>query len=283
MIDGRPLSDADWLGVYRELQPVIDELELTFFEATTLMAFEIFRREKVAWAVFETGLGGRLDATNIVVPRVAVISRIAMDHCEYLGPDLPSVAREKLGIVKKKAPLVMAEPAEEGVRAMAEARCREMETVCIFAGLSAATNVIGDAGGTAFEWEGRPYRVNLRGDYQPGNAVVALQALKTAGFSDNERIAAGLERAKLPGRFQVESIRGKTVVFDVGHNPDAAAAFSGAMKKRFSGKSVCLVTGIMKDKDRAGILVNYCRMADRIILTRPATDRAAAPEELKEK
>jgi len=92
MINGRPIGEALWLAVYEDLRPTIDEQELTFFEATTLMAFELFLREKVEWAVFETGLGGRLDATNVVVPRVSVISRLALDHKEYLGNDLVSVA-----------------------------------------------------------------------------------------------------------------------------------------------------------------------------------------------
>jgi dihydrofolate synthase / folylpolyglutamate synthase len=283
MINGRPITDAVWLNVYHELQPIIDKLELTFFEATTLMAFEIFKREKVEWAVFETGLGGRLDATNIVVPRVAVISHIAMDHMEYLGTDLVSIAGEKLGIVKKRIPLVMAQPADGAIRALAEARCREMETVCLFADESKAQHPLIDTEGAGFAWEGHPYRVNLRGAYQLGNAVVALQAIKAAGFNDYERIAAGLEAAVLPGRFQVESIRERTVVFDVGHNPDAAGAFCIALKKRFYESSVCFVTGIMKDKDIAGILDHYARIADRIILAQPVTDRAAKPEELEQK
>jgi dihydrofolate synthase/folylpolyglutamate synthase len=281
MINGRPIVEGMWLGIYHELRPIIDDLGLTFFEATTLMAFEIFKREKVEWAVFETGLGGRLDATNIVVPKVSVISSIAMDHMEYLGPDLVSIAGEKLGIVKKHVPLIMAEPVKKTVRALAEARCREMDSACTFVGTGSAKQSRVDGDGTSFEWDGRPYRVNLKGTYQLGNAVVALQALKTAGFIDYRPVAAGLKAAKVPGRFQIESIRGRTVIFDVGHNPGAAQAFSGALQERFSGKTVCLVTGIMKDKDLAGILHHYGRVADRLILTRPATERAAGLEDLE--
>ena len=281
MINGRPAGAARWLGVYHDLRPIVDEMGLTFFEAATLMAFELFKREKVEWAIFETGLGGRLDATNVVVPRVAVISHIAMDHMEYLGHDLVSVAGEKLGIVKKHIPLVMAEPAEGAVRALAEKRCREMGAVCTFAGAREAARQAVDGEGVGFRWEGRSYRVGLQGEYQMENALVALHALKAAGFTGSECIAAGLARARLPGRFQVVPLRGRTVVFDVGHNPDAAEAFCKALQERFNGKKICFVTGIMKDKDIAGILGHYCIIAERFIFTQPATDRAAKPEELK--
>jgi dihydrofolate synthase/folylpolyglutamate synthase len=283
MINGRPIDSALWVEVYGDIRSIIDEMELTFFEATTLMAFELFRREKVAWAGYETGLGGRLDATNLVVPRVSIITHIAMDHMDYLGDNLASIAGEKLGIVKKRVPLVMAEPEEPAVRTLAEKRCREMETTCTFASQRSAQDVVVDDDGVGFRWKGRPFRADLRGAYQLINALTALEALSIAGFTDQTNIAIGIERATLPGRFQVQSIRGRTVVFDVGHNPDAAQAFCNALQKRFPRESVCVVTGVMKDKDISGILAQYGRIADRIILSRPSTDRAASMEDLEQK
>ena len=281
MVNGRPVAESVWLPVYRDLQPVIEEFGFTFFEATALMAFEIFKREKVEWVVFETGLGGRLDATNVVVPRVSVITRVAMDHMEYLGHDLASIAGEKLGIAKKNVPLVFAAPEGSAVRALADARCGEIGTSCEFVSGEEAEACAFGPDGAAFRWEGGAYRINLRGDFQIVNALTALHALKAAGFTDAPRVAEGLREARLPGRFQVETVRGRTVVFDVGHNPNAAEAFCNSLQSRFRGKSLSLVLGVMKDKDIAGMMAQYARVAHRLILSAPATERAARPDVLR--
>jgi dihydrofolate synthase / folylpolyglutamate synthase len=283
MISGRPVEESVWLEAYGALQPVIERFRLTFFEASALMAFEIFKREKVAWAVFETGLGGRLDATNVVVPAVTVISRIAIDHCEYLGNDLASICSEKLGIVKKKVPLVMADPEDEALRALALRRCAELETSCFFVNTAMAAAGAADSRGSSFEFDGKEYRISLLGEFQTGNALLALSALKAAGVSAGNAAAIekGLAEAWLPGRFQALFVRGRVTVFDVGHNPDAAGAFCRSFRKQFMTQSVCLVLGIMKDKDIAGMLVSYAAVARRIICTAPATERAASPETIK--
>jgi len=177
----------------------------------------------------------------------------------------------------------MAKPGLPEIRAFAEARCRELGTTCIFADTAEADQVSTDAAGVGFRWKGKPWRINLRGAYQLENAVLGLSALEVAGFTDHSCMGIGLKNAVLPGRFQVESLRSRTVVFDVGHNPDAAESFGGALQQKFSGKKICMVTGIMKDKDIAGILAAYGKFADRLILTRPggSAGRAAVPEELE--
>jgi dihydrofolate synthase/folylpolyglutamate synthase len=281
MVNGRPIAEATWCAVYRDLQPIIEEFGFTFFEATTLMAFELFKREKVEWVVFETGLGGRLDATNVIVPRVSVITPIAMDHMEYLGNSILSIAAEKLGIVKKGVPLVMARPADEGVCALAVARCRERGSACTLVSAEEADACAFDDAGAAFRRRGENYRINLRGDFQIVNALTALHALKAAGFGDHRLIAEGLRCARLPGRFQVETIRSRTVVFDVGHNPNAAEAFCASLQSRFKGKSISFVLGIMKDKDSSGMIAQYANAAQRLIFTAPETERAATPEVLR--
>ena len=283
MINGRPIDENVWLEVYRDQQSVIDEFRLTFFEATTLMAFEIFRRRKVAWAVFETGLGGRLDATNVVVPRVAVISRIAMDHMAYLGGDLASIAAEKIGIVKPGIPLVMAEPESSEIRGLAIDKCKKTGTSCRFVARADAEDCVTDATGSSFTYGNMNIRINLRGEYQVVNALLAVNALAEAGINDGGAMARGFGRAWLPGRFQAMTIRNRTVVFDVGHNPDAVNALCGELQREFSGKSICFVVGVMKDKDSAAMVPRYAAVARRVIFTAPATERAARPEELRNK
>jgi dihydrofolate synthase / folylpolyglutamate synthase len=283
MINGIPVDEPLWLRVYRDLQAKIDRFRLTFFEASTLIAFEIFKREKVGWAVFETGLGGRFDATNVVVPAVSVITRVAMDHMEYLGNDCASIAGEKLGIAKRGVPLIMFEPEDAGIKTLAVKHCEKTGAPCRFVNKSGETGCIADADGASFRFDGNNYRINLPGEFQVDNALLALAALKAAGLSGENpgAIAEGLSHAWLPGRFQTTEVRGRPVVFDVGHNPDAARAFCLSLRERFKTQSICLILGIMKDKDIAGMMAHYVTVAWRIICTAPATDRAAAPETIK--
>lgn len=281
LIDGIPMGEAVWLDVYSDLQSAIEKFRLTFFEASTLMAFEIFRRRKVQWAVFETGLGGRLDATNVVVPAVSVISRIAMDHMDYLGTDLASIASEKLGIVKPGIPLIMAKSENRAINALAAKRCEETGTSCRFVDKTDCADCRIDSEGASFIWKNNRYRVPLRGEYQVVNALLALNALDVAGIKKQQAIALGLEKTWLPGRFQAMTIRNRGVIFDVGHNPDAARAFCRSLGRISKGKSICFVLGIMKDKDIAGIMAHYSAVASRFVCTAPATERAAAPEVLQ--
>jgi dihydrofolate synthase / folylpolyglutamate synthase len=283
ILNGKPVASNAWVEVYKDLEKVIEERELTFFEAATLIAMELFKREKVDWAVFETGLGGRLDATNILRPKVAVITKLAMDHMQYLGNDLESVAREKLGIVKRGVPLVMAEPQEPSVRKLALGWCLQNASRCQFVSATSALEAGTNAAGSWFTYHKQKFEVPLAGDYQILNALVAIKTLVTAGFNNFETIARGIGSTHLPGRFQTAEVRGETVVFDVGHNPNAAQSFVETLSAVFPEKSVCIVTGIMKDKDAAGIFEQYCKKASRIVLTRPNIDRSSETGELRMK
>jgi dihydrofolate synthase / folylpolyglutamate synthase len=280
MVDGRPVPGETWVSVYDDIAGIVEKLGLTFFEAVTLIAFELFKREKVEWAVIETGLGGRLDATNIVEPRVAAITSLGLDHMQYLGGDLPSIAREKLGIVKRDVPLVIARPGRPDIREMAERRCAQMNAPCYAVSAADAAHPAAQEDETCFIMDGRRFTTPLLGGYQIQNAMVAIKTVQCAGFNDAAKTAEGISRTSLPGRFQIIPHEGRVVVFDVGHNPAAAEAFSTALKRRFDGLSVCMVAGIMKDKDVAGVLRQFCASAGRLILTRPAIERAADCETL---
>jgi dihydrofolate synthase/folylpolyglutamate synthase len=283
IINGAPVSGEKWVGVYRDLEQIINELGLTFFEAATLIAFELFKRENVEWAIFETGLGGRLDATNILRPSVSVITKIAMDHMDFLGNDLAAIAGEKIRIVKQGVPLVMAEPLEPGIRKLALAWCLQNGSRCQFVSESMAQEAATSGCGPAFTWHDQKFKLPLAGRYQIQNALAAIRALNIAGFNDLAIIAEGVHSTVLPGRFQVLQMRGKTIVFDVGHNPDAAQSFVETLASVLPDAAPCLVTGIMKDKDAAGIFEHYCKKASRIILTRPDVERSADTGELRSK
>lgn len=275
IINGRPVTSLTWMDVYRTVAPTIEKLNLTFFEAVTIIAFELFKREKVEWAVIETGMGGRLDSTNIILPKAASITTIAMDHMHYLGNDLVSIAGEKLGIVKKRVPLVMALPPQREIAELAQAKCKALNAPCFFVSDADAVRVSGPEDKNVFNYKNRKFSTSLQGDYQKQNCLVALETMEVLGFTDPQKAARGIEKTFLPGRFQVAFIQGRTVVFDVGHNPNAAQQLVKTLKSRFGAQSICIVAGIMKDKDIPAILKHYCECACRLVLTQPATDRAA--------
>jgi dihydrofolate synthase/folylpolyglutamate synthase len=281
LINGLPVESRAWVDVYGALQPMIEELHLTFFEAAALMAFELFKRERVEWAVYETGLGGRLDATNVVIPRVSIITSIDIDHQELLGNDLLSIAGEKLGIVKHRTPLVMAFPRDAGVRDSALIYALRNETTVNFVDEREAVDpTFTGHDGISFLWHGQRFAAGTNGDYQAQNALLALNGLIAAGFMDLTAMGKGLGNARLPGRFQIVEARGKTVVFDVGHNAQAVSRFCNAFAGKFERERVCCVIGIMKDKDIAGMMPHFAPISAHMILTAPAIDRAASPETL---
>lgn len=278
-IDGKIIDESQWLEIYYDLKQVADELNLTFFETTTLMAFELFKRNKVQWAVFETGLGGRLDATNIIKPEISVITRIALDHMDLLGKDLESIAREKAGIIKPGIPAVVASSCDLQVRNVLRQTCTIMNAPCYEVSFSDASDICETASGTSFCRKGKRYLLTMPGRYQVINALLALEAMERISLL-NDTTSAGLSKAFFPGRFQQISFGQKRFILDVGHNPDAAGVLVDNLKKQFKKESVCIVTGIMKDKDYPGILKKYSEIADTIILSRPDVERASFPEEL---
>lgn len=283
IIDGVPVSENDWLSVYLDQKKVIDDLNLTFFEAATLIAFELFRRKKVDWAVFETGLGGRLDATNIIIPEVSVITGIAVDHTQYLGNTLVSIATEKLGIVKDGSPLVFAENNDKEVMELARKTCAQKESLIQIVSRTEATEIEDNESGVQFTWQKKKISLPLHGFHQVSNAMCAIKALELAGINNSEMILKGLASAFVPARFQIVKHEGRIIILDVGHNPDGASVVADTILRKFRGKTVCIVTGIMKDKDMSGILAQYSKIANHILLARPQIARAAKPEELLEK
>ncbi len=284
IINGRPVETQAWVDVYKSISPVIEELSLTFFEATALLAFELFSREKIDFAVFETGMGGRLDATNIITPVAAAITSISVDHREFLGNDVAAISNEKLGIVKRQVPCIMAFPESEDVRENAESVCRARDSALTFARVE--TEVLGiqeNAHGMGFTYKNQAFAIPLFGLHQVHNALLAIKTLEAAGFTDLNALAEGMAKTFLPGRFQAAGILGKTVVFDVGHNPDAAAIFTNALSRRFPTDRICIVAGIMKDKDCDGMFLQYCRRADTLLLTQPKTERSAPALQLQKR
>ncbi|MBD3346195.1 MAG: hypothetical protein GF401_14150 [Chitinivibrionales bacterium] len=282
LINGKPVPPESWLDIYRGIEDCIEELDLTFFEVTTLIAFELFRRENVDWAIYEVGMGGRLDATNIIKPRISAITHIDLDHEAFLGTDLVSIAAEKLGIVKPETPVVMLDSGNSDVIRVAQKRCRENLAPLTLISPSSAHAVTDSNTSTLFVYKCQPYSIQLKGKHQVSNAMLALETAHLLGFSENVIIAEALKNVFMPARFQIVKYKGKTLVFDAAHNPGAIHALVSTLKSKFENRGICIVAGILSDKNFVAMITALCTIAVQLILTSPHTDRGAGIAALKE-
>ena len=282
-IDGRPISEREAAQRIEDLRTDDRLPALSFFEYTTLLAFEAFRDAACEIVVLEVGLGGRLDSTNIVMPETSVITNISFEHERILGDTLAKIAREKAGVLKPGVPCIVGSRSKSARRAIsAKARTvgaplrfidRDFESCWDGKTLSAR---VGDR-----QWTG--LRLGLRGRYQADNAACALATLielGTKGFEVSDQdIRAGLRLAKWPGR--LEWHRGQpTFLFDAAHNASGCKTLAHYLDDLdFTGK-VVLLFGAMRDKDHRQMLAAFDGRVDRRIYAAPSIYRSERPERL---
>jgi dihydrofolate synthase/folylpolyglutamate synthase len=294
VIDGREVTAAGLREAVGRVQATVDglltagvfDVPPTFFECTTAAAFELFRRAGVTLAVLEVGLGGRLDATNVVMPIAAAITSIALDHQAQLGPTLESIAREKAGVIKPGIPVVCGPVPREAEAEIARA-CRQQGARLVLTRDAAAVDVVVDDPTTVNIHTPRralhAVRLALQGRHQADNAAVAvalLDQLDALGLAvADEAVRAGLADAAWPGRLERFSLGGVDVLIDAAHNPAGAAALAAHLQ-RIGWTGVTLLVGAMRDKDAAGLLEPLAGLASAIICTAPATPRALPADEL---
>ena len=264
-VDGKPVDDAT-------LERAADKVfhadsdtnsQLTFFEALTAVAFIAFSEAKCDYAVFETGLGGRLDATNICVPEICVITKIGLDHCDWLGDTVEKIAAEKAGIIKKGVPIVLGKNDPE-VIAVVKTRASEVGAPFFYAPDMADESEIPDG-------------FSLEGAFNRENAVTAIAALKVLKKGSRD----GLSNVVWPGRFQ----RVGRFIIDGAHNPPAARALAAALRKYapFAGSVPTLIAGFCGDKDVDETLRILAPLVGKGIAVRTNNPRSLAPEELAQK
>lgn len=258
----------------------------TFFEASTALAFLAFARKRVDYAVVEVGLGGRFDATNVLVPNVSVITNISLEHQEYLGNTLGEIAFEKAGIIKERGRVVTAAEAFEAL-AVIERVARERSALLFKVQEPFRCEVKrSDLEGQVFDLLGgeREYRdlmIRLLGRHQIVNAATAMAAvllLQDSRISE-EVIVRGLHDAKWPGRLQIVE-REPFVILDGAHNPAGASTVAAFIQGCLPSRRIVLVFGVLKDKDWEGMLALLGPLASMVILTKPESDRAADPRDL---
>ncbi len=247
-------------------------LGATFFEVSTALAFADFAARGVEIAVVEVGLGGRLDATNVLRPLASGVTRIAVEHTEYLGPDRVSIAREKAGIAKPDTPFVTTEPdAEVAAVLLAEARRRGAvaerldPAECLGGIVAGPRGVQFDAVTPQRRYAG--LEIGLAGAYQAENVLLALRLAELLGPSwpvDEAAVRDGLRRARVPGRFDR---RGRWI-FDVAHNPDGVRALVAALRTAAPPRPLVAVVAVLRDKAWQEMLEVLGAVVDGLVLTR---------------
>jgi dihydrofolate synthase/folylpolyglutamate synthase len=295
--DGQPIAQADWARLTENIMPEVEAVneegtfgELTTFEILTAMAFLHFREIKADYQVIEVGLGGRLDATNVVRPEIGVMTSISYDHTDVLGDTLAKIAGEKSGIIKPGSVVISARQVPEAMEVI-ERVCREKEVRLVKAGADFTWKREDfTETGQNFHFKGlsNEYEITLPllGEYQLENAALAIataEVLVEKGVKISAgNIVTGLERVSCPGRLQV--IRHQPwLVVDEAHNAYSMQQLGVALREHFACDKITLILGFGNDKEVDGMVAEAARIADNIIVTASQHPKAVRPEELSER
>ncbi|KPJ66574.1 MAG: hypothetical protein AMJ45_03735 [Syntrophobacter sp. DG_60] len=276
-INGTPISKSDFADLVNEIRKK-NKKSLTYFEFLTLLAFIYFSYKEVEVAVIEVGMGGRWDATNLIFPKVTIISNVSLDHQTFLGNNLKSIALEKAGIIKPCIPLITASK-QPSVISIFRDICAIHKAPFYLLGKDIGYRYKkGSFDYLGFKKEIPNLKLNLVGRHQVLNAAVALGALEliSENFDIKEmHIERGLKTVFWPGRFEIIK-RDPLIILDGAHNPTAAYALKKTLMS-FRPSNPILVLGIMRDKDLDGIVRNIAPLANKVIVTAPDSNRAAQP------
>jgi len=303
-INDRFISEEAFSRHAGVIRGVLGEKQITYFEFATALALLWFVEEQVDVAILEVGMGGRLDATNVVTPLVSVITNVSMDHEQYLGNTLAAVAFEKAGVIKPGIPVVSGVDADDSLTVVEQA-CRERKAPLFLLGREFEAVRASEG---RWEYKGitpshslAGLQCRLKGGYQMGNAALALAALETISALlpvTEEAIRQGLLSVRWPGRLEyfcladgkevdcpAESVTCHTTslrryLLDGAHNPAGVESLRDSLAGEFVYDRLILVWGCMADKDVGATLMSIASLADRIIFTRPESERSATVEQL---
>jgi dihydrofolate synthase/folylpolyglutamate synthase len=293
VIDDREISDEEITLLVEKIKPVVDEIignnnTPTFFEIVTAMAFLFFSDSSVDFAVVEVGLGGRFDATNVVIPVVSVITNISLEHTARLGEDVKSIAFEKAGIIKDNVPVITAVKDDAKIVVEKTAKEKNAQVICI----------------DKNSWKRLSYTIqyqefliygilneytvktSMLGSYQGENialAVTAAEQLQMNGtyLTDND-IIDGISTAFNPGRMEIIA-ENPTVLLDGAHNPAGMKMLKKTLKEDFEYERLILIIGILEDKDIQRMLTTIIPVSDVVIVTKSKNARACEPTALKDR
>lgn len=272
---GRHITEEEVVSFIERWTPDAERLGATFFEVTTALAFDWFARQGAQVAVIETGLGGRLDATNVITPLVACVTSVSLDHTDLLGETIGQIAMEKAGIFKRGVPAIVGDRKGGVARELANlAGAMGAGPIVVVAKEYDTSDVRIGPNGTDFTIErgGRFFEVStpLLGEHQAWNSATAISMVRAAGPAYSvplDQCTAALRDVRLPGRVDR---RGK-FIFDVAHNPAGIAVLVSALARIGIERPLAAVVGVLSDKDWRGIVDRLAPAVDELILTAPPT------------
>jgi dihydrofolate synthase/folylpolyglutamate synthase len=293
-IDGEPISPDNFAAAYDQIAPYLemvdadDDVPLSFFEAMTGMAFAVFADTPVDVAVIEVGMGGRLDATNVVPAQVAVVTPVDLDHMAYLGDTIAAIAGEKAGIIKPGQTVIVAEQHPDATRVLAD-KVAEVGAVMAREGLE--FGVLGRrsaVGGQLLTLQGLHARYDevllpLYGRYQASNAACALAAVEAlvggSGPLDADLVRAAFAEVTTPGRLEVVRTA-PTILVDATHNPAGARVTAQTLQDSFAFRRLVGVVAVLADKDAAGMLETFEPLFDHVVVSQNGSGRAMPVDDL---
>ena len=287
-VNDSPITDDELASITDFCAPYTLSMEdrPTEFELVTAIAMEFFARRKCDIVVLETGMGGRLDSTNIIEkPLCSVITNIGLDHTRELGSTVEKIAAEKAGIIKKECPAVIYD-LPENVRDVLSARCREMSSSLTSADFGAISTISNSRYGQLFSYkEFKNLELSLLGSHQTKNAAVALETIKVLraqglDISDSA-VRSGLSETAWPARFEIVSEKPFFVV-DGGHNPQCAETVADNLKEYFPNMKKVILFGVLADKDYLGLASVLAPIADAFVTITPQSPRALSASALAE-
>lgn len=286
-INGEAVSAAEFADAFHRVHACVEhlieagtiDLHTTYFETVTAMALLLFAERRTDMVVLEVGLGGRLDATNVVHPELCVITPIDFDHEQYLGRSLEAIAGEKAGILKPRVPAVFSRQRPEAA-ALLDRRAAELGVPVSRVSECSITNLSMDARGSRFEIDSHQVHCPLGGEHQVENAAAALLALLRLGVRPAD-IEAGIAVTRWPGRLEHVS-ENPEIILDGAHNPAGARALAAYIERFYRSRRVRIIYGTMRDKSVAEIGGILFPLAQELIVTAPRQARALAPEAVVE-
>ncbi len=286
-INGIPISNEDLARICSIVKDFCEQMEdkPTEFEIITAIAFKYFKEQNCDLVILECGLGGRLDATNIIKsPLLSIITGIDFDHQNFLGNTIELIAKEKAGIIKEKCPILWCGENTEA-KEIIEKEAREKNCEFYINDAPISINKY-DFLGTEFSFkEYKNLNISLLGSYQPknaSNAISAIEILNKNGMNiSNSDIETGLKNAKWPARFELLSKK-PLIIFDGSHNPEGVTAAVNSIKRYFGNKKVNIISGVMRDKDYSFIAKSIAEIANTVHCVTVDNPRSLSSQEYAE-
>ncbi|MDI6840337.1 MAG: folylpolyglutamate synthase/dihydrofolate synthase family protein [bacterium] len=278
-VNDNPIPEHDFVKLIQEIKPWITD-ERSTFEILTSLAFLYFVREKTEFSIFEVGLGGRLDATNVLEPEVSVLTPISFDHTDILGDTLRAIANEKCGIMRKNGKVVSS-PQDPEILGLIKEMCKSMGIKLWVVGEDIfCEDIECSVNGSRFRIKDDEYFIPLLGRHQVVNALTAICVAQVCNVS-NSIIKEGLSEVKSPGRLEIVD-KNPWVVFDGAHNVASAWVLRRSITELFNFRRLILVFGVLKDKDKEGIIHVLAPIVDHALVTPIHSPRSSDPYELLE-